>query len=256
MEASLEESIAKERALSDMHEKLSEIVKLYDRILTEQIANPARRYGDYSSQYSQQYQPTAPSQYAPPAPPTPVQPAQYGAPQQHQWAAPSQPYAVQSPSAPPQMVSTFQVAPVSVPPPPTAIPMSPPPVQQFQVPSGPPPGPVRSYSQYQQPTAPQMQAPPPPTASPVQHYQQQAHPQSTLTQAPVAYGASQPPPVMNAPPTLVQAPGQAPPPLQYAPSAPLPNFPSAPTSAPVPYASYSPAFEQKEQKEAMLISFD
>ncbi|KIO21691.1 hypothetical protein M407DRAFT_28752 [Tulasnella calospora MUT 4182] len=267
--AGLEESIEKERALTDMHEKLSEIVRLYDRILTEQITNPARRYGGYSTQYSQQYQAAAPTQYAPQPSATLTQPNQYAVPQQ-QWSAPPQTYATQAPSAPPQMISTSHVSPVSVPPPPTAVPMSPPPVpipaQQFPITSGPSPSPVRSYSQYQQPTVNQLSTPPPPPviarhqepqtqgyrapSSPVQYLHQ------TPSQPTVAYGSSQPPSSVMAPPAPVQQPVQAPV-HSYVPSAPLPSFPSAPTTAPVPYASYSsPAFEQKEQKEAMLISFD
>ncbi|KAG8960502.1 Vacuolar protein-sorting-associated protein 27 [Tulasnella sp. 408] len=261
--ASLEESIEKERALTDMHEKLSEIVRLYDRILTEQISNPARRYGGYSTQYSQPYQTAAPTQYAPQPSATPTQPNQYAAPQQ-QWSAPPQTHAIQAPSAPPQMISTSHIAPVSVPPPPTAVPMSPPPVsipaQHVPVTSGPSSSPVRSYSQYQQQLALNQLATPPPPPVTTRHqepqgYRAPASPVQYVHQAPSQPAtAYQPIPSTPAP---VQQPVQAPPVHSYVPSAPLPSFPSAPTTAPVPYAAYSsPAFEQKEQKEAMLISFD
>lgn len=252
-----------------MHEKLSEIVRLYDRILTEQISNPARRYGGYSTQYSQPFQAAAPTQYAPQPSATPTQPNQYAAPQQ-QWSAPPQTHAIQAPSAPPQMISTSHIAPVSVPPPPTALPMSPPPVsipaQHVPVTSGPSSSPVRSYSHYQQQAALNQLATPPPPPVTTRHqepqgYRAPASPVQYLHQAPsqpaTAYGSSQPLSSINAPPGPVQQPVQAPPVHSYVPSAPLPSFPTAPTTAPVPYASYSsPAFEQKEQKEAMLISFD
>ncbi|KAG8908094.1 Vacuolar protein-sorting-associated protein 27 [Tulasnella sp. 403] len=267
LSSNLEETSGKEQTLTDMHDKLSEVVRLYDRLLTEQVSNPARRYAQYSSPPLSSFHQTLRSP-----------PQQYQ--QSTQWSIPPQQW-----SAPPQeVVQPPTIAPVSQPPPQPAYAQAQPPRQYSYSQQVPPP--VMAPSMTQQPSV----APPPPQPTPVaQQYQDQTPVQDfrqydTPVQAqppvqqeqvyhlpsssPVTHQAVAPTPQFQPPsgvpprpmyaspppaPTAVRAP---PPPTFQSPPVQIPNFPSAPTTAPQGYSYTPPAFEQKEKKEALLISFD
>ncbi|TDL22304.1 ubiquitin binding protein [Rickenella mellea] len=182
----------KEQMLADMHDKLSQVVKLYDKALTEQVSRPWRSqaahpsantpqqqhaqwapqqatpYGPQQPQYAQQQPqqqfvqqlPTQQQQqYAPPQASAQVPESQYQQPQMtgqqqsHQWQ--------------PQAQQQGQFAP--------------PVQQQFASPSSPPvPAPI---SQYNHPPV-GMQSPPPPQAilSPAPPQQVQFAPQNAAPQ--------------------------------------------------------------------------
>lgn len=179
--------------LVDMHEKLSQAVKLYDKLLTEQLSRPAWRAGPSAAPYSPQYQqvngtysqwqpelqaqqvPSTPAQAAPPASyyaPTPSAPAP-----QPNGAYMNSPTSEQAPQSMYQTQATSIVPPSS---PPTqqrygqeGLPysaLSPPPVSVPLYGTTPAPAPPVSYQTVppSQPVA--ASAPPPP---PVQQYQSQ-----------------------------------------------------------------------------------
>jgi len=268
----LDETVEKERMLTEMHEKLSEAVKLYDRLLTEQVSNPARRYGQYANQYaapSQQYSTPAPqvSQWATPSQqwhipssqvaPPPVQQAAYQQQQQPQYSY-SQPGPPSATPTPSRQYTTSEY-PVSATPTPYQMeqPSAPNHAMYAPAPGAPVPAPphMQPQQQQQQPQS-QQQQPTYAPSSPVQYYAPpptHAHPTyATPNPAPPQrpmYASPPPGTPMGGPPPPQQAPPHA-----Y--STMLPNFPSAPTTAPQSYGYSAPAFEQKELKEAMLISFD
>ncbi|KAF8972570.1 hypothetical protein BDZ97DRAFT_1901128 [Flammula alnicola] len=75
MALSLDDAGRKEQMLSDMHDKLSQAVKLYDQILTQQVAHPRWRtptspasYQQEQPAYNQGYAPNGYSQWAPQQP--------------------------------------------------------------------------------------------------------------------------------------------------------------------------------------------
>ncbi|KAJ6569478.1 hypothetical protein B0H19DRAFT_1135628 [Mycena capillaripes] len=212
---SLDDAGRKEQMLSDMHDKLSQAVKLYDKLLTEQVVHPRWRspqpvanppYQQANSSYSTGYNTVnGYSQWqAPPnpveAPPQPPQQQQQYTPRaeaaqpqwfaQQQYAEPQQQQPQYAPQPPVQ-----QYAPVpSAPPPPQFVqsPASPPPVQaQYQ--AGPSHLPPASY-------APQPQSQPP-APSFQQHptYAQSPPPQNHYASpAPI----TSPPPPQSHSPTL------------------------------------------------------
>ena len=279
--------------LTDMHDKLSQAVKLYDQILTQQVSQPRWRastipvspapyqqqpvYGQYSQWAPQQAnqagyqasydpQPVPPrSTYASPPPPAlnsapEVSQTQY---QQHSYQQhqqqPSQwttPPIASTPSAPPQSPRYAQ-----------------PQYQQYAV-STPAEALQRDSVTYNQPSstpaAPQFaaSAPPPPTQpqSPPNQYQQHAFqaPPTQSTMIPSRQNTLAQPNYASPPQqyhTLPQQPQQPQQGYQAQHSAPisLPQFPSAPTAIPQPSfpaysSSISPGFEKKEErKEALLI---
>ncbi|KAI0028850.1 hypothetical protein K488DRAFT_57629 [Vararia minispora EC-137] len=162
----LDDAGRKEELLVGMNDKLAQAVKLYDRILTEQVARP--RYGAPQPYYQQQayqsaYTASQPSFVPPQAPYAPQQPAyaqqpyspshqaQYSpAPSQTPYSssAPNQPQAQQVSSQPPVVPPQSQYAP---PPPAQAQPTQPsapvPPTPQPQfAPSVPAPAPAPTSS--------------------------------------------------------------------------------------------------------------
>ncbi|KAL5640611.1 hypothetical protein ACGC1H_001179 [Rhizoctonia solani] len=291
---SLEDASRKEYMLTEMHDKLSEAVKLYDRLLTEQVERSTWRYQNaHAQQYGQ------PQQYAQQPQHYGQQPqqygygqqqqyGQYGQPPQQQYGPPEQPALSQqqsysAPSAPQQYATPSvpqQYAPESYP--------AAPPAPQPTYPSAPPPVTYQAPNQY----AP---ASPPVSRSP----ELQRHGSMTSPHAPVSIMNSVRPGSMYAPPPP-QTPQQTPlgssyPPQPYqavshapqpyqsvtspappsrantyqaplqpqsyqnvASPAPLPNLPSVPPmlpNAPQGFPQYG-GVEKTEQQEAMLISFD
>ncbi|KAJ7102579.1 vacuolar sorting-associated protein Vps27 [Mycena belliarum] len=206
---SLDDAGRKEQMLSDMHDKLSQAVKLYDKLLTEQVVHPRWRspqpianppYQQANSSYSTGYN-TANgyTQWQPPqnAAEGPSQPQQQYAPHpesvQPQWPPQQQQYAEPQQYAPP----------------PQSQPYSP-------VPSAPPPPQFASS-----PAQPQYRPGPSHTLPPVTYAPQQPSTPSFQQQQPMAYTQSHP---------------QA----QYVSSAPLPSHsPTLSRHNTVSYASSS-----------------
>ncbi|QRW05797.1 vacuolar protein sorting-associated protein 27 [Ceratobasidium sp. AG-Ba] len=128
---SLDDTGRKEHMLSEMHDKLSQAVKLYDKLLTEQVERASWRYQSaYAQSPAQQYGPPQqygqPQQYAPP-------PQQYGQPQQYA-PPPQQPvdqasHQVYAPQPPMQQAAPVPPAPQQYPSAPSAYPTAPPATQ-------------------------------------------------------------------------------------------------------------------------------
>lgn len=257
-----------------MHDKLSEAVKLYDRLLTAQISNSSRQYADYArASYQVTGAPLPPQQTGEPQP----RASQWAAPATPQWGgAPIHPYGQQQPPQHPQRQFSggYSVSSASTPlPAQSAVPwhtqQSPTSVatpQQYY-PSYAPPASDPSTASWASQSHPQHQEPyPPQTSSPVQQYAP-----NPITNSSYAYSnqpsAPSPYPTHTGPqPQQSYQAGnpQAPPnhpshaytPAPTAPSFQLPSFPSAPTTVPYPYAYAQASAEQPQQKEAMLISFE
>ncbi|CAE6389706.1 unnamed protein product [Rhizoctonia solani] len=147
---SLNDASKKEYMLTEMHDKLSEAVKLYDRLLTEQVERSTWRYqNSHAQQYGQPQYAQQPQQYGQ----QPQQygygqqqygqpPQQYGPPSQEQPAlSPQQPYS--APSAPQQYSAPQPYAPESYPAAPPApqpaYPSAPPPIAYQYAPASSPP---------------------------------------------------------------------------------------------------------------------
>ncbi|KAJ7630340.1 hypothetical protein FB45DRAFT_915237 [Roridomyces roridus] len=269
---SLDDAGRKEQMLSDMHDKLSQAVKLYDKLLTEQVVQP--RWRSPQPAVNQAYQPSyAPAQgttvngysqwqpapAAPDAPPQSQQQSQYTP--RHESAQP-QWFQHQPQYAEPQHQAQYVQTPTQYaqsPPPPA-------PSQPQYQPGPSQPLPPVSYApqpQSQQPSAPAFQhqptyASPPPqqqyAPAPTSHLPPQSHSPTLSRHNTVAYSTPSSPPVDNSaylarsntlshpaqqvPPQPVQQQYQhqspAPQQPQYtpAPQPSLPVFPVAPTSAP------------------------
>ncbi|KAL5534989.1 VPS27 [Sanghuangporus sanghuang] len=277
---SLDDADRKEKTLSEMHDKLSQAVKLYDKLLTEQLSRPSwrstsqqepARYNSVNGSYaqwtpSQQYgAPQVPQSPAPTnATYAPVRQLSYGTvpqtPVQQQYTsapAPNQYYS-SPPSMPEQLPQQVQVLPApntqyasyqqatSVPAAPVqAIPsvQSPPPQSQTSS-TGPYSAPAPSVSSQPQ----YAQAPPVPAVS-RQNTLSYASPPSTQP----TYAQSSSQPSTQVQPQYYQAPPQTQAQTQVQPQ--LPHFPVAPTSNPQSFSLYgpTPALEQTERKEALLI---
>ncbi|KAG6820229.1 hypothetical protein H0H93_003731 [Arthromyces matolae] len=288
---SLDDTDRKEQMLADMHEKLSQAVKLYDQILTEQVERPRWRpatsvYHTAAKNHNEWNPPTAAplsvTQARAEVPPTPLspqnhyqeyQPQLYSPPQLVSWHADNT--AKQS-SPPAVSVPTFAIA-------------NPQPSQQQ-------PSQHHSYSNT---TSAQVELPPvtlstqiyqPQVASPVSF--QTSPPQLERTQYISPVTAPPPPPLPQQAPSTQQAsalPSSSPlnrhKSLSYAvPPAPLvngnvnrsnmvsapqhsqqhatiptlPHFPVAPTSAPTAFPLYGTSaptgfVAPEERKEALLI---
>jgi len=248
----------KEELLTEMHEKLSQAVKLYDKLLTEQLSQPRWRAVPPAASPNVQ---SGPSGYSAPYQPAPNS---YG-----QWAGPSQATSPHAQSSPPHPYFTPQApANVSQPYPSqsyqqsssnTAQTAQPPPQQFF----APPPTAPASIPQYSTPLAPPTtaQSPPPPpiqqpTSSPIHLPPASSPPQSVLARHnTIAMHPAPPPP----PPAQQRLPARAN--TTHAPqqlhqlqqtSVPvqLPNFPPAPMNT---LYQYGPPIPEPERKEALLI---
>ncbi|GJE99766.1 ubiquitin binding protein [Phanerochaete sordida] len=265
---SLSDAGRKEQLLAEMHEKLSEAVKLYDKHLTAQVTHPPWRTasaqpaaGSYAPQYQTQ---TSYGQWSIPVQPEPqmqaAQPSYFAGPDGQTngvTAGQSATYAVTSPQAAPSEYVQYnqQAAPYGV--------ASPPPVS------------IAQYQSY----APQAEAPsanhaPVPVQSPPPVQQYQAAPQHLAFAPPaVAPPPSQSPlarhntvsaynPAQQAAPqnqylsrakTLSHAPQQLQQLQQAAVPQQLPNFPVAPTAPPQAYQTYSSPAPVEPEREALLI---
>ncbi|KAG6829890.1 hypothetical protein H0H92_003023 [Tricholoma furcatifolium] len=206
---SLDDAGRKEQMLSDMHEKLSQAVKLYDQLLTEQIQHPRWRSS------------TA-------APQQPVEPATYG----NQWTSPvpasTSTYQVQPESSgvrayQPQYTSEQPyVTPVSWQIPPSAqeqyTPVTAPSAPTFSPPPQSPVEPQRQQSYIEQPVQQQYQlyttSPPIQTLPPVTLNHQQYQPRIS---SPLSFQPSQPQPLTEPQHAQFAAPPSAPPPPQAQP---------------------------------------
>ncbi|RDX51539.1 ubiquitin binding protein [Lentinus brumalis] len=269
----LNDTSRKEQVLVDMHEKLSQAVKLYDKLLTEQLSRPSWRAGPsgvprqdtgaYAPQYQavnntySQWEPQPSSQQVPA---TPVQTTSYFSPtpapqtngtyvtaeqHQHQMYQP-QNAPILSPSSPSFQPRYGQEGtPYGA--------MSPPPVSVSQYGAAPTSAPAPIPVSYQSPAT--ASAPPPP---PVEY-----HPQPQQTQTPSAPSLSRHNTVSGYQQQPAQAPNgylvrsntlsvaassHAPSQLQHLQqmSVPMPNFPQVPNSVP----QYAPP---EPEREALLI---
>ncbi|KAG6867306.1 hypothetical protein C0993_004758 [Termitomyces sp. T159_Od127] len=191
---SLDDAGRKEKMLAEMHDKLSQAVKLYDKILTEQVERPTWR----SPPATSFYQPAEPSystvngysQWASPAPATesayqtPAEPPRPTlSPQvthtEYQYA-PAQPASASW--QPSQNAPQFTPTPA-----PSAPAFSPPPEPQRR------PSyvePAQQFQSYTTPTAPQIQSLPPVTLPPVTLNSQ---PYQLQTASPLSFQTSSPP---------------------------------------------------------------
>ncbi|KAJ7171696.1 hypothetical protein C8R43DRAFT_979077 [Mycena crocata] len=212
---SMDDAGRKEQMLSDMHDKLSQAVKLYDKLLTEQVVHPRWRspqpvanppYQQANSSYSTGYN-TVNGYTQWQTPPNPVEAPQQ--PPQQQQYAPHEP-------APPQW---FSQQPQYTEP-------------QPQQPQYAPPPPAQHYSAAANAPPPPQFVPPQASALPAQQYQ----PGPSHTLPPVSY-APQPQSQPSAP-SFQQSPyAQSPPPqLQYV---------SSPPATPhIPPQSHSPTLSR------------
>ncbi|KAG6816423.1 hypothetical protein H0H87_006160 [Tephrocybe sp. NHM501043] len=284
---SLDDAGRKEQILSDMHDKLSQAVKLYDRLLTEQVQHPRWRsaYQPVDPNYN-----TATSQWASPPATTPVYQLQ---------AEPSRPplspqishveyqpsYAPNQPFSTPVARQTSQPISASTSPPQS---LSEPHRQSSYM--------EQQYHSYTPPVASQTQSLPPVTLSPQPYQTRITSPLSFQTSPPSheqAQLAASPPP----PPPPQQEQSYAPPPSssplnrhksvsfphgpvhptnhlnrnntiavqprqqqqyhqQHVPAVPppLPQFPVAPTLPPQAFPAVPSGFAPpEERKEALLI---
>ncbi|EJF58826.1 ubiquitin binding protein [Dichomitus squalens LYAD-421 SS1] len=288
---SLNDTSRKEQMLVEMHEKLSQAVRLYDKLLTEQLERPQWRTAGPStvpqqqsppSGYSTQYQPIngayeqwqqAPQQ----VPSTPVPAQSYFSPTLAPVSQPSGAY-ITSPASehPPQQMYQAATAPILSPGSPViqsrygqeGLPfsaVSPPPVSVQQYGAPPTPAPATYQPVPQAPQA--ASAPPQPsTASSHPQYasQQQQQPQApplSRHNTVSGYRAPAPPAQQPAAPNvngLARAntvSSHAPSQLQYLQqmSVPLPSFPQVPNTPPQPQAYYATGPPEPERKEALLI---
>jgi growth factor-regulated tyrosine kinase substrate len=237
--------------LSEMNDKLSQAVKLYDKLLTEQVSHPtwtrspppaqASAYQPLNSGYYAYQTPTGTYEQWAPSQPQP----QAQAPHVRQ---PQQPSYAQSPQHLPELAL------VSVLPPSTT---------QYNSQIAQSPAPFQSTTLSSIPQSPlpaqdlQARHPAPPQPAVHNHTSTTSPPASSsgLTRHnTTSYSRTQPSvnTMLSRHNTVASAP---PPPVQQQPS--LPHFPVAPTSAPQSFPLYGPSIPQSppqaERKEALLI---
>ncbi|KAH8111475.1 ubiquitin binding protein [Phellopilus nigrolimitatus] len=281
---SLDDADRKEKALGDMHDKLSQAVKLYDKLLTDQLSRPAwraapqqaatGRYNTADGSYNQ---------WAPQGgPPTAYGPTPYGLPQASQSPppvnAPYGPVRQSSYSADPQpsshMYASVPLQHYSSPPPaPAQLPHQMQSTSQYApLPYNPSMPPVS----YATPSVPLSQSPPPqpalttpytlPISTPAPIPQSQSQPAQSSPALSRQNTLSYVPPCANAvftgayPHAIATATASTVPPqsqLQAQTQMQFPHFPVAPTSNPQSFPLYEsrprPNLEQTERKEALLI---
>ncbi|OCH94223.1 ubiquitin binding protein [Obba rivulosa] len=281
----------KEEILSDMHEKLSQAVKLYDQLLTQQVSRPQWRapsvdpsasYHQPNAGYAPRYQtvdgsytrwsPSVQPQHsalqaqAQPAQgsyltgPSRDQPVANGAyvvsPVTEGYAGQNQVYQPPQSSAPqpssPELQQRYASPPISAHVPQYGAPApAPAPPSQYNVAS-----PQVSYSTPA--FAPALVSQPPPPPQPVQSppIAPQVAPPLSRHNTVAAYPTS-PPPSTNTYPqrqnTVSHTPQQLHQLQQISAPAQLPNFPAVPTGAPQAYPMYGSPMPEAERKEALLI---
>ncbi|KAF7796592.1 hypothetical protein EIP86_007773 [Pleurotus ostreatoroseus] len=235
----------KEELLSEMHEKLSQAVKLYDKLLTEQVSHPPWRASTqpapagYAPQYqatSRQWsQPTAASPQIQSAQPSYFPPQAQPAAPERQASLPATGVYATSPTNEAYAHQMYQAPQQS---------------QQYAAPT--PPVSVPQYA-----PAPVAPVTSPPVQSPISQPQSILPPVQAAPALPT-YATSPPPPVnaqtkyLTRSNTLSHTHAQSQ--LQQLQQTSVPNFPVAPTNVPQVYQSYaSPAPSEAEQREALLI---
>ncbi|KDQ17517.1 hypothetical protein BOTBODRAFT_29697 [Botryobasidium botryosum FD-172 SS1] len=282
---SLDDTGKKEQLLMEMNDKLSQAVKLYDQLLTEQLSYHSRASQPaYRQQQYQQYQqPQQGPSHAYAQSPAPVPMTHVSPPPMHQQIYSPPPMQQSGPelSRSPVVDSRYAASPM----PPqrqdslARSSFAPPPQQpladsryaqgpiqpqlahaQFAgQPHAPPNGsaePPREQMQYSAPSLQhQAYTPVPTTPAPEQPTTQPLSPSYPSQYAPPQQSFASPPPPPQAhqypttPSSYSSAPKQA---SQPQSSNIFPSFPSAPKTEPLAY-NYAPPIEQKE---ALLISFD
>ncbi|OJA13465.1 hypothetical protein AZE42_04415 [Rhizopogon vesiculosus] len=277
---SLDDTDRKEQLLSEMHDKLSQAVKLYDKLLTEQVSRPTWRRSPQQThppavtmrqstqtpangytQWAPSHQPassisspvfapprTDSAQYAPQ--PLVSRPPLSAVPEsdpQPQYAHYSQPYASEVPG--PSQHPTPPLQPQQIPQftsPPTSVSYLPP-----QTPASPPIPAHQPVSIPQFATAPLAPSQPPPAPQPI------AQPHTPQSPTLARHHTVSTRAAMSSPPaaqlTRASTLSHAPRPQYQQPTQPqLPQFPTAPTTAPQSYAP-SPPTTIPERREEMLI---
>ncbi|GLB36715.1 putative component of the ESCRT-0 complex which is the sorting receptor for ubiquitinated cargo proteins at the multivesicular body (MVB) and recruits ESCRT-I to the MVB outer membrane [Lyophyllum shimeji] len=203
---SLDDAGRKEQMLSDMHDKLSQAVKLYDKLLTEQLAHPRWRspqpaatsyqpaetsYGTLNgySQWASQMPATAAAYHAQPEPSQPPQSPQASYSSHSPQYAPSQPYAApprsqwhQQPAQPIQHSSPAPVVPAAPTFSPPQSPQAPQRRQSQYV--------EQQYQSYATPAPSHPQTLPPVTLNPQQY-------QAPATTSPLSFQAAPAPPAQT-----------------------------------------------------------
>ncbi|KZT68819.1 ubiquitin binding protein [Daedalea quercina L-15889] len=283
---SLSDTGRKEQLLQEMHEKLSQAVKLYDNLLTQQVSRPTWQSASTNYQqangYAPQYHPVEPvynqwnvpqaQQPMSPGPSQASQPTYLGREQSvtngtyvMSQATEVQPQPMYQPSyQPSQMVTSPQ--PYSNSPYTQATPASPAPVTipQYGAPPAPPSAVPYPPPTPAQPAALPAMSPPQTTSAPAPPIASASSGapgfQSTLTRSHTVASHARPSDqqtqtyivrhnTMSHPPEQLQQLQQlsAPPPQ-------LPNFPTVPTDSPQAYAGYGHSISvEPERKEALLI---
>lgn len=279
--------------LQEMHEKLSQAVKLYDNLLTQQVSRPAWQHTSPSYQqpngYAPQYRPQEPAytqwsapQTQQPLSPGPIQapqspyanrdpplangyvppPPQEAQPQPMYQPSYQQPQLMASPQAYPGAPYT-QAAPAS--PVPVTIPQygAPPPAPPSAVPYAPPAPAQPSAPPVLSPPQPaSVPAPPAPVASPppattaFQPQSSLARSHTVASSAPRPAEHTRPQQAYVARHNTMSHPAEQLQQLQQlsAPPPQLPAFPVVPTGSPQAYAGYGqPISPEPERKEALLI---
>ncbi|KAI0089892.1 hypothetical protein BDY19DRAFT_1088196 [Irpex rosettiformis] len=267
---SLNDTGRKEQLLTEMHEKLSEAVKLYDKLLSEQVSHPTWRaatsprpagatyqqtpaasYGQWSIPPQQTAPPQTPSSYFNPQPPAidrapSASSTSYAvSPVADPYAQPSnaQPFVsvpLQSPRT--EYTSQSQQQPYAVAPPPVTI-------QQYQAPLPPPPAEVHVPNQPSQPY--QISAPGPQIMQPSTSPPPLSRHNTVTSRAPIPPAQARPP-VRSSTISYSHTPQQLQQLQQTHVPQPLPNLPAAPTAPPQAYEAYASP-RQEPQREALLI---
>ncbi|KAI0727617.1 ubiquitin binding protein [Fomitopsis betulina] len=277
----------KEQLLQEMHEKLSQAVKLYDNILTQQVSRPAWQHtstsyqqpNGYTPQYrtqepaysqwaaSQSQQPISPGPFQAPQPPY----VNYEQPSANAYALPppqeaqSQPMYQPSYQQPQLVTSPYSGSSYVQPVPPSPVPVT---IPQY----GAPPPPPLSVPPYALPAAAHPSAPPalssPQTASvpaPISvasspsspAFQPQSLARSrSVASAPRLTEHQRPQQAYVARHNTMSHPAEQLQQLQQlsAPPPQLPAFPVVPTGSPQAYSGYGqPIAGEPERKEALLI---
>ncbi|KAI0809108.1 hypothetical protein BC629DRAFT_1482057 [Irpex lacteus] len=278
---SLNDAGRKEQLLGEMHEKLSEAVKLYDKLLTEQVSHPPWRTAASPAPATTTYQqnPTASyGQWSIPQQAAPQAPASYFNPQSTTSARQASTSNVSYATSP----ATDSYAQVSNAPPLVSVPLQSPRNEYAQQPYAVASPPPVAVPQYQAPLPTQdayASASPSIPSQPPQSYQSSPYaPQAVQSPAPLP---SQPPAAVSSPPPLtrhntvaahpnIPPHTQSNPPIRsntvtysHAPQQlqqlqqaqvpqPIPNLPAVPTAPPQAYESYASP-RQEPQREALLI---
>lgn len=247
---SLDDSGKREQLLTEMHDKLSQAVRIYDNILTEQVTHPAWRSTQPARAAIMNVQPTQYTHYSQWSPSVAQPDVASSSQQPPQPSAPSQYHSPTSPSAHNEPIWYYQ--------------QQQPVLSQMQSSvsgstivshaQSPPYGHSSPVTALPQPSqSPPSQPPPPPQSSrpvqsPVQLSASTVRYDQGIPSHPTNHGVSRAVTV-----THPRPPQQLPQRMYSTPPAPLPNFPVAPTSPPLFLPSVPSAVVQSDRQEALLI---